>query len=227
MPSYDALKKHQSELIRKALKGSMFTADATAAGITTLTTYTAATTTTPAIIDLTPLPPAWDDVGLLSADGVSASTDASSSDVTSWGYTSPTRSDVTTDTTSLTVVMQETKLRSIGLYTGQDMSVVKPAANTGEITISKPARPRNPYYRGLLLAVDESDDGEIFIGRYFPRIKVTGKGDQAFGGGDEPIAWNVTFTTYLDDAVGYSERWLFGGVGWKAKLVDMGFPAAA
>jgi hypothetical protein len=220
VPSYDTLKNHQAELIRKALKGSLFLAPDDAAPIAALTTYTAGP---PPVIALTALPADWDDLGLLSNDGVSASTDQSTSDVTSWGYTSPTRSDVTTDTTTLTVVAQETKLLTIGLYTGQDMSTVVPAVNTGEVGISKPARVTSRHYRGLLLAVDESDDGEIFIGRYFPRIKVTGKSDQSYGGGDEPISWGVTLTTYVDDAAGYSERWLFGGAGWQAKLADMGF----
>lgn len=230
MANYDDLKNHQAELIRKALKGSMFHAEESAAAITTLTTYHPAVTGPPAVpafVDLTALPTGWDDLGLLNSDGVAASNEVSNSDITSWGYTSPTRSDVTTDTTTLTVVCQETKLNTIGLYTGADMAALTPAAGSGEISIEKPARPRTVYVRGLLLAVDESDDGEIFIGRFFPRLKVTGKSDQSFGGGDEPITWGVTMQTYVDDALGYSERWLFGGDGWKAKLTAMGFPAAA
>lgn len=224
MPSYDDLKNHQSELIRKALKGSFFIAPPDAAQITNLTSYTAGP---PAVIALTPLPVSWDDLGLIGSDGVAASGEQSASDITSWGYVQPTRSDITTDTTTLTVVAQETKLLTIGLYTGADLSNVTPAANTGEVSIAKAARPRSQYNRGLLLAVDESDDGEIFIGRYFPRLKVTGKSDQSFGGGDEPISWGVTLQTYVDDTAGYSERWLFGGPGWRAKLTQMGFPAAA
>lgn len=221
MPSYDDLKNHQSELIRKALKGSFFLAPESAAPIGNLTSGTAGN------IALTALPQGWDDLGLLSQDGVAASSEQSSSEVTSWGYTSPTRSDVMTDTTSLTVVAQETKVTTLGLYTGQNMASITPATGTGEVAINKPARPSSRYYRGLLLAVDEAEAGEIFIGRFFPRIKVTGKSDQSFGGGDEPIAWGVTLQTYVDNTLGYSEGWRFGGPGWRAKLVAMGFPAAA
>lgn len=221
MPSYDDLKNHQQELIRKALKGSFFIAPDTAPAVGALTTGTGGA------VALSPLPAGYDDLGLLTADGVAASGDQSTSDVTSWGYVTPTRSDVTADTTTLTVAAQETKLLTIGLYTGQDMAAVTPAAGTGEVAINKPARPTSRYYRGLLVAVDESDEGEIFIGRFFPRIKVTGKSDQSFGGGDDPITWGVTLTTYVDDALGYSEGWRFGGAGWRAKLAAMGFPAAA
>lgn len=230
MPSYDTLKKHQSELIRKALKGSLFLAKENALGITTLTTYTAAVTgppVVPAKIDLTVLPADWEDAGLLTNDGVSAESETTSSDVTSWGYTSPTRSDIITDTTTLSVVMQETKLLTLGIYTGQDMSTIVPTADTGEVAISKPARPRSSYWRGLLLAVDESDSGEVFIGRYFPRIKVTDKAGQTYGGGEEPISYGITLQTYVDDTAGFSERWLFGGDGWKNDLAKIGFPAAA
>lgn len=224
MPSFDELKNHQADLIRKALKGSFFVADEDAAHLGDLTILTAGP---PATIDLAPLPTNWDDLGLLSSDGVGTSSDVSNSDVTSWGYTSPTRSDVVTDTTTLTVAAQETKLLTIGLYTAQDMSTVTPAAGTGEVTIEKAPRPRSVYVRGLLLAIDDTSDGEIYIGRYFPRLKVTGKSDQPFGGGDEPIGWGVTLQTYVDDEVGFSEAWHFGGPGWLAKLDDMGFPAAA
>lgn len=231
MASYDEdLKNHQQDLIRKALKGSFFVGLNDAPALTTLTQYTPAAVGPPAVpesIDLVPLPDPWDDAGLLSSDGVGAASEQSTSDVTSWGYTSPTRSDVTTDTTTLTVVMQETKLLTLQLYTGNDLSAVVPAPGTGEINIDKAQRPRSVYVRGLLLAVDESDEGEIFIGRYFPKIKVGDKADQAFGGGDEPIGYGVTFTTFVDDTVGFSERWLFGGIGWRNKLVKMGFPAAA
>lgn len=221
MATYEDLKNHQAELIRKALKGSFFHAAADAPAIATLTTATAG------VVSLTALPAGWDDLGLLTSDGVTASNEVSNSEVSSWGYTSPTRSDVTTDKTTLNVVCQETKLATLGLYTGQDMSALVPTAGTGEISIEKPSRPRNPYVRGLLLAVDESDDGEIFIGRFFPRLKVSGKAEQKYGGGDDPITWGVTLETHVDDALGYSERWLFGGQGWKAKLEAMGFPAAA
>ncbi len=230
MPSYDVLKKHQSELIRKALKGSLFLAKEGALGITTLTVARAAVTGPPAVpagIDLSPLPTGWEDAGLLSNDGVGAENESTSSDITSWGYVSPTRSDIITDTTTLSATMQETKLLTLGIYTGADLSTIVPVAGTGEIRIPKPARPRSSYWRGLLVAVDESDSGEVFIARYFPRLKVTDKSGQVFGGGEEPVSYGVTLQTYVDDAVGYSENWLFGGEGFKNDLVKMGFPAAA
>lgn len=224
MANYDGLKNKQTELIRKSLDGSVFLADIDADPIAALTTYTAGP---PVVIDLTPLPTDWDDLGWLSTDGAQFSRDVSTSDVTSWGSVSPTRSDVTSDSTTLTVVCQETKMRTIGLGSGADLSAVVPTLNTGEVSIAKPVRPSARSYRVLSLAVDQGDGGEIYLGRFLPRAKVTGYAEQNHGGGDEPVSWGVTFTGEEDSALGYSERWLFGGPGWLALLTQMGFPPPA
>lgn len=221
MPSYDALKNKQAELIRKALDGSVFLADITADPIADLTTATGVAPNQ--VISLTALPTDWDDLGWLSTDGAQFSRDVSSSDVSSWGSVTPTRTDIVSDTSTLTVVAHETKLLTIGLATGADLTAITPDAATGEVKIAKPSRPRSKHYRALSLAVDQGDAGEIYIGRFFPRAKVSGFAEQSFGGGDDPITWGVTLTGEEDSTLGYSEEWLFGGPGWNALLVQMGF----
>ena len=218
--SYDALKNKQNELIRKALDGSVFLADVNADPIVTLTTYTAGP---PVVIDLTALPTDWDDLGFLSTDGAAFARDVSTSEVTSWGAVTPTRTDVVSDTTTLTVVAQETKLLTIGLATGADLANITPDVNTGEVRIAKPVRPKSKHYRALSLAVDEGDGGEIYIARFLPRAKVSSYAEQAFAQGDDPITWGVTLTGEVDSDLGYSEQWMFGGAGWNALLTDMGF----
>lgn len=220
MADYEALKNKQTELIRKALDGSVFVADVTAAAIANLTTYTAGP---PAVIDLTPLPTEYDDLGWLTNDGAQFSRDVSASEVSSWGSVTPTRTDVTSDSTTMTVTAQETKLLTIGMATGADLTGITPAVNTGEVSIAKPARPKSKHYRVLSLAVDQGDAGEIYIARFLPRAKVTGYAEQSFGGGDDPITWGVTLAGEEDSTLGYSERWIFGGPGWNALLVPMGF----
>lgn len=220
---YDILKDKQTELIRKALDGSVFIAGVDAAPLTQLTDA-ADSLLKPLPTTGTPSLP-WGDLGWLNGDGAQFSRDVSTADITSWGSVSPTRSDVTADSSTLTVVAQETNIRTIGLSTGMDMSSVTPTAGSGEIQIQKPSRPSSRFYRALALAVDQGDAGEIYIARYMPRAKVTGFSEQAFGGGDDPISWGVTLTGYEDSDVGYSESWIFGGPGWKALVQDMGFPA--
>lgn len=225
MPSYDALKNKQAELIRKALDGSVFLADLSADPIAALTVATGVAPDQ--TVDLAPLPAAWDDLGFLSGDGAAFARDVATSEVTSWGSVTPTRTDITSDTTTLTVTAQETKLLTIGLATGADLANIVPDAGTGEVRIAKPARPKSRHYRVLSLAVDEGQGGEIYIARFLPRAKVSSYAEQSFGSGDDPVSWGVTLTGEVDDDLGYSEEWMFGGAGWKAILTDMGFPAAA
>lgn len=222
MPSFDTLKKKQTELIRKAVDGSVFVAPMTAPVITTLTTYSAGP---PVVIDLTALNAAYKDVGYTTEDGAGFTRDVSTSDITSWGATTPTRSDITSDTTTVAFTAQETNITTIGLGTGMDMTSVAGAANTGEVSLQKPLTPSKRQYRVLVLAVDKSTAGDIYIARFLPKAEVTSFSDQAFGGGDAPIEWGVTMTAQIDSTAGYSERWLFGGPGWRSMLVAMGFPA--
>lgn len=224
MPNFEALKNKQNALIRKALDGSVFLADINADPITALTSYTAGP---PATIELVELPTNWDDLGWLSTDGAQFARDVSTSEVSSWGSVTPTRTDVTSDSTSLTVVCQETKLLTIGLATGADLANIVPDAQTGEVRIAKPVRPTAKHYRALSVAVDEGDAGEIYVARFLPRAKVSSYAEQNFSSGDDPITWGVTLQGETDSDLGYSEQWLFGGPGWNALLEDMGFAATS
>ena len=232
MADYEALKQKQTELIRKALDGSVFlSTDLTpASAISTLTTWRAEVAGPPLVpagVDLAPLPESYEDLGWLDTAGAQFSRDVSTSEVSSWGSVSPTRTDVTADTTTLSVTAQETKLLTIGMATGADLDAMVAAFQTGEVSIAKPTRPKPKHYRAVSLAVDQGDGGEIYLGRFLPRAKVTGYSEQAHGGGDEPISWGVTMTGEEDSDLGYSERWFFGGPGWLALLPEMGFTQAS
>lgn len=216
---YDDLKVKKNQLIRKGLDGSVFAAPHSADAVTDLTDATDKL--------LKPLPTGYEDLGWLSEDGAQYSSDVETSDINGWGGTEPLRSDITQDSTTLEVACLETKLMTIGLYTGADTSAITANATTGEVSIAKPARPNVRYYRVLSVAVDLSDAGEIYICRFLPRARVTDKADQPHqSGDDEPITWGVTLTSYVDSTLGYSERYIFGGPGWHALLTDMGIPSA-
>lgn len=224
MPSYDSLKKKQTELIRKAVDGSVFVAPITAPLITTLTESTGVAPNN--VIDLKALPTGYADAGYMTDDGVSFARDVSTSDITSWGSLTPTRTDITADSSTISFTGQETNIQTIGLGTGRDMSTVSPAATTSEVDMRKPLAPSKRAYRVLALAVDRAPEGDIYIARFFPRAQVSSFSDQSFNGGDSAIEWGVTMAGFVDTTAGYSERWLFGGAGWRALLVQMGFPAA-
>lgn len=218
----ETLRQKQAELIRKATDGSVLLASLNAPTVDATTMFDTA--------GLKALPTTgtipWSDLGWLTNDGAQFSRDVSTADITSWGSISPTRTDVTSDSSTLTVTCQETKMLTIGLATGMDVSTVVPDATSGAFEIRKPTRPSMKSYRVLSVAVDEYEGKEIYIARYMPRAKVTGYSEQSFGGGDEPISWGVTFTGEEDSTLGFSESWLFGGPGIKALADKMKLKAA-
>lgn len=219
MATFAELQNVQADLIRKAKAGSAFLAPVSAVAVDETFVTTAAAT-------LAPLPLEYDDLGWLSSDGMGFSRDVATSDITSFGATSPTRSDITSDTSSVTITCQETKLLTIGLATGVDTTAIQtPTAVTGAVIVRKPKTPSSKYYRLFCISKDDGDAGDIYVARFFPRAKVTSFSEQSFGGGDEPISWGVTMQGYPDDTLGYSESWLFGGPGWNALVADMGFDA--
>lgn len=217
MPDYAALADKKNELIRKALDGSAFIAPITADPLTAMTGPDSM---------LLELPDGYEDAGWLSSDGIAFGRDVSSSDVSSFGSQSPTRSDTTADTTTVTIVGQESKRLTIETYLGVDLSALVPEAGGG-VMVAKPGRPKARFHRLFAVAVDDGDAGEIYIGRELPRAKPTAYTEQAFSSGDDPITWGVTFTGYKDSALGTAERYHFGGPGWAALLDSMGFLPAA
>lgn len=216
---YSTLKDKKTELIRKARDGSCFIAATSVAAITNLTSGSSA--------DLVALAAGYEDLGWISQDGAAYARTTEVSEVNSFGSVEPTRSDTTRDTITLSVTCQETRLTTLGLYTGADIASIEAAATTGETQIEKPSRPGFRYYRLLGLFVDDGDDGEIYIARFMPRAKVTEVGEQTFTDGDDPISYPVTFQGYEDSTLGYSHKWFFGGPGWQALTADMDIPNAA
>lgn len=217
MATFADLQQTQTELIRKAKSGSAFLAPISSDGVDEDFVGPGGVLAT--------LPPGYEDLGWLSNDGMGFSRDVSTSDVTSFGSVSPTRSDVVSDTSTVTVTCQETKLLTIGLATGIDTRAIKTPKANGAVMVRKPIAPTSRFYRLFCISKDDGDAGDIYIARFFPRAKVTSFGEQAFGGGDDPITWGVTMTGYADSDLGFTEAWLFGGPGWNALVADMGFNA--
>ncbi|HVX20883.1 MAG TPA: hypothetical protein VHB02_06025 [Acidimicrobiales bacterium] len=212
---YAALKDKKSQLIRKGLQASVFVATRTADIITKAVLFDDTG-------DLQPLPAGWEDYGLTDTTGAKMPRSVKSSTVTSCGETEPTRSDFTQDTTTLTVVPQETKRLTVATYTGADPSALVAGSN-GAVELKRATLSTARYCQLLSVAVDTTDDGEIVIARYLPKAKVTDFADQSHSSGDDPLLWGVTFTAFKDEALGFAVDDLFGGPGWNALLIDMGF----
>lgn len=220
MPNYAGLADKKNELIRRARDGSVFIAPRSATAVTALTTGATPT--------LSALPAGWEDLGWTTTDGVTFGRETESSQIRSFGSTEPTREDITNDTITMSVTAQETKLLTIGLSTGIDVSALEAAATTGELSISKPNLPNPRYYRVLGLFVDESSDGEIYLARDMPNARITEFGETVYtSDGDDAVQYALTFTGFSDSTLGYSHRWVFAGAGWLALLDQMGIDQAA
>lgn len=209
MPGFASLAVKKAELIRKGLEGSVFLAPSTATAVTAASLFDASSG------ELTALPAGYYDLGWLSDAGVKASRAIKTSDIQGWGSTPPLRTDITADSTTLTVEALETKLETIALYIGVDPTTVTPGTN-GVTEIQQPNVSSGLRYRLLVVSVDESPQGEIIIAKFLPQAGVTDIGDQTLANGDSATTWPVTFTGYPDSVLGYAVDHFFGGAGWKA-----------
>lgn len=225
MATYDSLSSLKTALIRKTIGGSVFCADATALPITDLTE---ATGTAPnQVVALKTLPVGYEDLGYLTDDGMAFALETTSSAITSFQSTQPTREDVVSETSTLTVSAQETKLLTLGMYTGAATAGITGAADTGEVSILIPERPSSRFYRVLAVGLDQNEFGDIYIARFLPRAKITGKAEQAYSKTDQALLWGFTFTGFKDATLGYSQRYIFGGPGWLGLLDEMGIDEEA
>jgi hypothetical protein len=224
VPNFADLRTAQEELVRKTLDGAVFRksiGDGTDhISVDVLFDDTALTKG-----ELLELPTGWEDQGLLSTAGITFGREVSTSNTSALGRTTPVRSDVQGDTDTLNFVAIETNRQSIELGTGAVVAAGSRDNATGALEIKKPPRPKARAYRWLSVAQDENEFGEVYVCRYLPRGKITSYGEQAFVSGDDAIGWGATITGENDSAWGSPGSWLFGGPGWNALLVKMGFTA--
>lgn len=213
--AFKSLQSLHSEFIRKAKDGSVFIAPYSADSINEDTLFNGTTG------EIATLPAGYTDLGWLTDAGAAFKRTITETAVTSWQSVSPTRSDRTADTTTLDVIAQETKAATIGLYTG--VSGTEAHHTSGVVRIDTPSVPLDTYYRVLVVSEDTNiAAGSVYICRYLPRAKVTDIAQQNHDKADE-IQWGVTFTGFVDSAVGTAESYIFGGPGWKSIVTSMGF----
>jgi hypothetical protein len=217
--TYDTIQQRQSDLIRRALEGSIFIAPYTATLPTALTSGAGG--------DLTALPAGYEDVGWTDKkNGATWSRKPTTTDTTSWGSLEPTRQDITADVRTLKFIAQETKRLSLQLYEGTDLTGVAPDATTGEVSFSPATRPNTIFYRVFGLFVDGAAGHEIYVGRLLPRAIVTDLGDQVWTDDGDVAGYEVTLTATVDATAGYAVRHFFGGPGWQELVSEMGWAAS-
>lgn len=206
----------KDELIRKGLSGGVFIAPYGSAAISLTNLFDP---TTGALQN--PLPSGYRDLGFLSSAGAVFARSVKTTDIASWQSDSPTRTDITSDTTTLTIEPQETNQGTISLYLA--LSTPPTPGSNGAFSVTRPAVEIPNYWRVLALAVDNNAYGEIVYARFLPRALVTAYASQAMANASDPIEYGVTITGYLDSVLGSPEIYFWGGEGLPSLQVDMGF----
>lgn len=219
MPNYAGLAAKKAQLIRKALGGSLFITET----LTSSSLIPALTDATTGLLLPLPTSGGYVDCGLFTDEGLRYTRAVEQDEVTSFGRNTATRTDITSDTDTLAVDLQETSKLTIALATGAATSGLTLTTGSKELRIDKPAIAAPRRYRGLALAVDGPPEAEIYLARWYPKLVVTDFGDQADAKGAEK-RYPLTFRAEVDDTVGTALRYFWGGPGWQALLADMGFP---
>lgn len=168
------------------------------------------------------IPAGYMPVGLTTKDdGATWSRDQETSEVTSHGYSEPSRRDIVGDATGLAFTMQESKRTTMELFHGLDLSAITTDAD-GNFFFDKASRPRSKHYRVLAIGKDGDGPDAVYLVRWLPDATITENGEQAWSEGDE-VRYPATFSAYTDPAVGTSQREIWGGPGLDHEA--MGFPA--
>lgn len=220
MSTLQAIQNRQSELVRKALEGSVFLAPYSAEPITAMTTTSAGT--------LAALPTGYVDVGMIDKkNAVTWSRKITTTDVNSWSDIYAIRRDITKDDSELKFTALETKRLTMEMYYGVDLSAAVPTAITGEISFAQPARPETIYYRVFGLFQDGFGEDAIYVGRFYPRASVTDMNDQKWDDDADPMVWDISMSAVTDSTLGAPVFHYFGGPGWQNYLSEMGFGASS
>ncbi|WP_063023812.1 IPT/TIG domain-containing protein [Nocardia niwae] len=149
-----------------------------------------------------------------------------SNDIESWGAIEPTRTDILSVDLSVSFTAQETKRRTLELYTGIDLSAIEADATTGEIQYNNPTSPETRYNRLIFGMVDGAGADAIYILKVLPRATVTEIGEQSWSQ-ESALTYNFTVKAKIDPVLGYSMKNVICGPGVSALLAGMGFTATA
>jgi hypothetical protein len=153
--------------------------------------YTADTGTA-APTGFTALPAAWNDMGYISQDGMTAAVSEERQSWTPWGALSPIRTQVTSSTKTFAVTCWETNKTVMSLYYKLPQSVMAPDSSTGIISFAENDKP-SPDRRAFVF--DIMDGSTNLIRLYIPLGEVTEKGDVVYKS-DDLVGYPITISAY-------------------------------
>lgn len=216
--TFDALAAWNQSLILRPLKGAVLIGDEDAVIPASFTSGASA-----ALEELT----GFTSLGYIAKDAPpSFSPSTEVSEVESWGALEPTRSDIISRNLTVSVTAQETKKKTLELYSGRSLDAVQADAVTHEVQWTDAVSPETIYHRLIFMFIDGSGSKAVYRFIVLPRAQVTEIGEQSWSP-DGAVTYPFTFAAKIDPVLGYSANNVFGGPGATTeRLTAMGFTVA-
>lgn len=216
--TYEQVANWHTELIRRPNKGFVLVADMSTPIPTAFTS--GVSSDFQALSNFTSL-------GLIAKDAPpSFKPDVKSNDIESWGALEATRTDILTRDLSVSFTAQETKKKTLELYSGIDLSINVADGTTSEIQYNDPTSPETRYYRMIFGMVDGAGANAVYILKVLPRATITEVGEQSWSQ-EKAVDYNMTVKAKIDSTLGYSLKNVICGPGVPALLAAMGWTAVA
>lgn len=209
--TWDTLFAGRSDLVRKALYGSVLVQDYTPAVANTFASYNPFDSDTGL---LAALPTGWIDLGYLSEDGIEFAKATDFADTMAWQSRDKLRSDATSDQDTATMTFLETKPQIEAIYNSLPLSTM-PDVGAVNYSYIKPAVPALLFRSLLFIGVDGSGDQVEYVVRLWPRCLMTGPDNTTWSASAE-ASWPMAFSPYPDARAGFSSKTWRDGPGHRA-----------
>lgn len=139
---------------------------------------------------------AWTDLGLVTEDGVTRTTETESEVIRAWQNNQRVRTVITSGEVTFEFVLMQTNADTVGFFHGDE---VNPTDGSVVVDPTK-ERPRIAFNLDII-------DGDEVIREYAPNAQVTEVGEQVAVSGTE-FGWPVTVTCSFDETLGgATKRW--------------------
>lgn len=164
-------------------------------------------------------------VGKVSTDGYTFNREVSREAVTSLGYYSPDRNDVTEVPRSITFTANERgRKHMLELIYGTDLTAVTQDPTTGEVVFDEPETPVDSDYELVVIASDGPTEDNWLVGRGYPLVRVNNGGTESWAQ-EGAATTEITLDVFTDDDLGIPVRHYMGGTGALRHKDDLGFTA--
>ena len=217
MADFETVRAAAQDLVLSKLSLAILFAPMTSPAITTVED--------PATGDLATLT-GYKSAGILQKDaGLSITSNIDSSDIEGYGEVEPVRTIITKRTTAFNASFIETNREVIEKFWGVQLDSTNLTVSArGGVTVKAPVRPKNVFYRCILLGQDEVNGEDLFPYWILPKVKLTDV-DNVDAKDDDAIQYRMTFQAFRDPEVGFSVLQGWCGPGWQLLVDKTGFVA--